>query len=154
MTRSTEATALDSRSHGLLVCAHRLDSEWHRASLDAVRELAEQSGRWGIPWPCIHEFLAIVTHPRIYSPPAPATVAVQAITVWLESPGCVALAEGPGYLDTLRQVLEDAQSVGGMVLDARVAAVCLYNGVRALWTADRDFSRYARLTTLNPLVRR
>jgi toxin-antitoxin system PIN domain toxin len=138
----------------ILVYAHRLDSEWHRASLDAVRELTDRSARWGIPWPCIHEFLAIVTHPRIYSPPTPLAVAVRAITVWIESPGCVALAEGPGYLDTLRQVLEDARSVGGMVHDAHVAAICLYNGASVLWTADRDFSRYPRLTTLNPLARR
>ena len=136
----------------ILVYAHRLDSEWHEAALNVVRELAEQPTRWGIPWPCLHEFLAIVTHPRIYSPPTPIAVAVQAISVWLESPGCAALSEGPGYLDALRQALEQGRAVGGMVHDARVAAVCLYNGVSVLWTADRDFSRYPRLKTRNPLT--
>ena len=138
----------------LLVYAHRLDSEWHHAALAALRGLSEQSTRWGIPWPCVHEFLAIVTHPRIYAPPTPPAVATRAVSVWLESAGCVALSEGPGYLDVLRQVLERAQAVGGMVHDARVAAICLYNGVSAFWTADRDFSRYPELRTHNPLARR
>lgn len=35
---------------------------------------------------------------------------------------------------------------------ARVAAVCLYNGVRELWTADRDFSRFQELSTRNPVL--
>jgi uncharacterized protein len=137
----------------ILVYAHRRDSEWHAPALEALRELAERETRWGVPWPCVHEFLAIVTHPRIYSPPTPLGVALQGVSVWLESPGCVALAEGPGYLETLRQVLNEGRVAGGMVHDARIAAICLYNGVGSLWTSDRDFSRYPRLKTSNPLAR-
>ncbi|MBT8402787.1 MAG: type II toxin-antitoxin system VapC family toxin, partial [Gemmatimonadetes bacterium] len=50
----------------ILVYAHRRDSRWHGEAAGAVRELAEGSASWAIPWPCIHEFLAVVTHPRIY----------------------------------------------------------------------------------------
>ncbi len=138
----------------ILVYAHRRDSEWHRTALETMRGLSEEGARWGIPWPCVHEFVAIVTHPRIYSPATPLATALRAVSVWLELRGCVALCEGPGYLDALRQVLEQGQPVGGMIHDARVAAVCLYNGVSVLWTADRNFSRYPRLKTQNPLVPR
>jgi hypothetical protein len=44
--------------------------------------------------------------------------------------------------------------IGGRIHDARVAALCLYHGVRELWTADRDFSMFPQLKTHNPLVRR
>jgi len=27
-----------------------------------------------------------------------------------------------------------------------------FHGVQALWTADRDFSRFPRLRTVNPLI--
>ena len=50
----------------LLVYAHREDSPWHDAALAKITALAEAKSPWAIPWPCIHEFLAIVTHPRIY----------------------------------------------------------------------------------------
>jgi predicted nucleic acid-binding protein len=55
----------------LLVYAHRKDSQWHAAAASVVRSLAEGSAPWAIAWPCLHEFLAIVTHPRIYAPPTP-----------------------------------------------------------------------------------
>jgi hypothetical protein len=42
---------------------------------------------------------------------------------------------------------------GPLVHDARIAAICLQHGVRELWTADRDFSRFPQLKTVNPLVR-
>jgi predicted nucleic acid-binding protein len=35
---------------------------------------------------------------------------------------------------------------------SRLAALCLDHGARELWTADRDFSRFPRLRTRNPLV--
>ena len=45
----------------LLVYAHRQDSAWHSEAASALRSLAEDRAQWAIPWPCIHEFLAIVT---------------------------------------------------------------------------------------------
>ncbi len=41
---------------------------------------------------------------------------------------------------------------GPRVHDARVAALCIAHGVRELWTADRDFSRFPALKTANPLT--
>jgi predicted nucleic acid-binding protein len=38
------------------------------------------------------------------------------------------------------------------VHDARVAALCRDHGVSELWSADRDFSRFAGLSVVNPLL--
>ncbi len=38
------------------------------------------------------------------------------------------------------------------VLVYRIAALCQLHGVRELWTADRDFGRFAGLRTRNPLI--
>ena len=54
----------------LLVYAHRGDSAFHTEAADILRSLAEGRGPWAIPWPCVHEFMAISTHPRIYDPPS------------------------------------------------------------------------------------
>ena len=141
--------ALDTN---VLVYAHREDSLWHAAARDAVGALAEGRAAWAIPWPCLHEFLAIVTHPRIYNPPTPLARALDQISAWLESPTVVLLSEGPAYWDTLKDALGRSRTAGPQVHDARVAALCLSHGVRELWTADRDFSRFASLTARNPLV--
>lgn len=136
----------------LLVYAHREDSPWHRAASALVRKLAEGRGGWAIPWPCLHEFLAIVTHPRIFAPPTPRGQALEQVTAWLESPTLVLLRESDDHWDRLSRLLEAGQIQGPKVHDARVAAICLANGVRELWSADRDFSRFPDLRTHNPLV--
>jgi len=141
--------ALDTN---ILVYAHREDSPWHEAASAHVAELAEGRAAWAIPWPCLHEFLAIVTHPRIYQPPTPLPVALDQVGAWLESPSVVLLAESAGYWNILGPTLTAGQVTGPQVHDARVAALCRHHGVRELWSADRDFSRFPELSVRNPLV--
>jgi predicted nucleic acid-binding protein len=63
------------------------------------------------------------------------------------------LAEGQGYLDALERVARPALLQGAIVHDARIAALCVFHGVRELWSADRDYSRFPDLTVVNPLPR-
>lgn len=136
----------------LLVYAHRADSEWHTAALGRLTALAEGRARWAIPWPCLHEFIAIVTHPRIYRPPTPIPKAFAAMKVWLDAPSCRLIGEGDGYFERLEQLCHQARVAGPQIHDARIAAICLFHGVAELWTVDRDFSRFTGLTTVNPLA--
>jgi toxin-antitoxin system PIN domain toxin len=136
----------------VLVYAHREDSPWHVAAHRRLVELAEGRAAWAIPWPCLHEFLAIVTHPRIYAPPTPLGAALDQVEAWLESPSLVLLSETDGYWSELRIVVEGARVAGAQMHDARVATLCRLHGVRELWTADRDFGRFAGLSFRNPLV--
>ena len=136
----------------LLVYAHREDSDWHQRAAAAVAGLAESTREWAIPWPCLHEFLAIVTHPRIFKTPTPATLAIGQVEAWLESPSLVVMSENEPYLEGLRDTLLSSRVTGARVHDARVAALCLSHGIRELWTADRDFSMFPQLKTRNPLV--
>lgn len=136
----------------ILVYAHREDSEWHAGARSCLERLASSPGRWAIPWPCVHEFLAIVTHPRIYDPPTPTTMGIDQIAAWLEAPNLVLLAETLGYWDRMRDLVAAAKVAGLLVHDARVAALCLHHGVEALWSADRDFGRFPELPVRNPLL--
>jgi uncharacterized protein len=136
----------------LLVHAHRADAEWHDRAAECIRGLAEGREAWAVPWPCIHEFLAIATHPRIWDPPTPIGAALDQVEAWLESPRLVLLAEDHEHWAALRALLEAGRIVGPRVHDARIAALCLAHGVRELWTADRDFSRFPSLVTVNPLT--
>jgi toxin-antitoxin system PIN domain toxin len=136
----------------ILVYAHREDSPFHQAAFRRVVELAEGPATWAIPWPCLHEFLAIVTHPRIYAPPTPLDRALDQVDAWLESPTLAVLAESTTHWLTLRTLLAGGRIAGAQVHDARVAALCRQHGVRELWSADRDFSRFPRLAVVNPVV--
>ena len=61
----------------ILVYAFRTDSRHHSRARAAVESVANGRAAWGIPWPCVHEFLSIATHPRTYDPPSPIADAVR-----------------------------------------------------------------------------
>lgn len=136
----------------ILVYSHREDSPWHDAAYARIAELAEGQAPWAIPWPCIHEFLAIVTHPRIYVPPTPLETALSQVDAWLESPSLLLLSESEGYWQELQPLLQTGKICGPQVHDTRIAGLCLHHGVTEVWTADRDFSRFPGLKVRNPLV--
>jgi toxin-antitoxin system PIN domain toxin len=137
----------------ILVYAHRRDSEFHDAAADRVSSLAQGRSAWAIPWPCLHEFFAITTHPKVYDPPSSREQSIAQIDAWLKSPTLSVLSESGSYWEQLRQLLLSAKVAGPMVHDARIAALCATNGVRELWSADRDFGRFGRsLEVRNPLV--
>ena len=135
----------------ILVYAHREDCPFHTKALATMRALADGYSRWAIPWPCIHEFIAVVTHPRIYAPPSPLATALAAMRVWMESPMCEMIGEGPEYFSVLERLATAAQLSGPMIHDARIAAICQHNGISELLSCDRDFSRFSSLKTRNPL---
>ena len=141
--------ALDAN---ILVYAHRRDSEWHDRAEGLVRALAEGDKAWSIPWPCIHEFVAIVTHPKVHKPASSLAEAITQVEYWMESPTLVLLSEGEGYWPTFKEAAVTGRIVGGAVPDARVAALCRLHGVAELWSADRDFGRFADIKVKNPLI--
>jgi len=138
----------------ILVYAHREDSSWHAKASEKVRWLVETGLDWGIPWPCVHEFLAIVTHPKIYRPPTPFALAVAQVDAWLASPTIRLIGEGNRYWDLLKDNLTQSKAVGPVVHDARIVTLCREFGVTCLWTADRDFSRFGSVKVENPLIRK
>lgn len=136
----------------LLVYAHREDSPWFGPASAIIKELAQSKAAWAIPWPCVYEFLAIVTHPRIYRPPTPIARALAQIDAWFESPTLQLLSEPGGFWQSCRSLMAAGRVSGPLVHDARVAALCAEHGVRELWSADRDFSRFGGLRVRNPLI--
>jgi uncharacterized protein len=137
----------------VLVQAHRQDTPFHRAAKETLAELAAGPSPWAIPWPCVHEFLAIVTHPHIFRPPSTLAQACDQVDAWLEVPTIRLLGEDPeAHWPTLKPLLMSGRIAGPRVHDARVAALCMAYGVSTLLSADRDFSRFPALDVRNPLV--
>lgn len=141
--------ALDTN---ILVYAHRQDSPFHSAALDILEQLANSRNPWAIPWPCVHEFISIATHPRIYNPPTPIDTALAFLENWLQSKSLILLSEGDSHFAQIAMLSRRAKLAGPKIHDARIASLCLANGIEMLYTADRDFSLFPELKTRNPLV--
>ncbi|GAG03671.1 unnamed protein product, partial [marine sediment metagenome] len=92
----------------ILVYAHRKDSEWHAPAKVAFDALFFGSDTWAIPWPCLHEFYSVCTHPKIYSPPSFGTQLLEMFSDWNQQKTLRLLHEGPGYMEKLSQLAENA----------------------------------------------
>ncbi len=135
----------------LLVYAHRPEMSFHERARQVLAEAIAAPEPLCVPWPCAHEFLAVVSNPRIFRDPTPIDVALDAARRLFASLSGGFLAEGDGYLAALEQIARPARLQGARVHDARVAALCLFHGVRVLWSADRDFSCFPDVVVVNPL---
>jgi hypothetical protein len=136
----------------ILVYSHRLDSPFHHSAKKLIDRLRTASAPWAIPWPCVHEFLSVVTHPKLFKAPTPLVTALAAVEAWLAGENLHLMAESEGYWEKLGKLAAAAQLKGPRIHDARVAALCLHHGVQELWTADRDFSCFPQLAVRNPLI--
>ena len=136
----------------ILVYAHREECEFYGAAASCMVLLAEGAQPWGIPVSCLHEFLAVVTNPKVFAPPSTTDQALGQIAAWLASPQASVLHSGQQHVAVLSDLSRKAKLKGGQFHDARIAAICLENAVAVLWTADRDFGRFKTLKTVNPLI--
>ncbi len=136
----------------ILVYAHRRDSPWHPQASTVVRDLASGASPWGIALHCLIEFYGVVTHPKIYRTPSTPDKATDQVRAWLASPSLQILLESGESVVSILELCVKTKTVGSMVHDARVAALCHDHGIDCLLTADRDFSRFAGVKTKNPLL--
>ncbi|HVU02060.1 MAG TPA: TA system VapC family ribonuclease toxin [Polyangiaceae bacterium] len=135
----------------VLVYAHRREAPEHEVALGLMKRLSEGDAGWAIPWPCLFEFWSVVTNPRIWKADAtiPEAAALQ-IDAWLGSPTVRLLSETEEFWSILRRVVERPRVRGPVVHDARIAALCLANGVETLLSRDRDFSLFPDLPIEDP----
>ncbi len=95
-------TAVIAVDTNVLVYARRAESAHHARARRLLTALAEGEQPWAIPWPCVYEFLRVVTHPRIFDPPTDLETALEDLESLFESPSLALLGEGPSHPSHLR----------------------------------------------------
>jgi toxin-antitoxin system PIN domain toxin len=136
----------------VLIHAHRAEMPFHARARALIESLAQGTDRWALPWPCAHEFIAVLTRPGVFKTPSTVEAVFGVLRALAALPHCDFLAEGEGHLDTLHELARVGHVVGPAIHDARIAAICIRHGVRELWSADRDFSRFPQIKVRNPLI--
>ena len=107
----------------ILVYAHRAEMPFHGAAFACLKSLAEGRAAWGIPVSCLHEFLAIVTHAKVFSPASRVDQALAQLDAWLASPHARVLHSGAQHWSILSTLAGKARLQGGQFHDARIAAI-------------------------------
>ena len=136
----------------VLVYAKIAATAQHAPARRLLGELAEGGVAWAIPWPCIYEFLRVVTHVRVYHPPLSPVVALENLKELFDSPSLMLLSETPLHSAILDKVIRQSGVSGNLMHDAHIVALCLEHGVTEFLTGDRDFSRFSGLRITNPFT--
>lgn len=136
----------------VLVYSEIKNSSHHATALQLLTETAQGAQPWALPWPCIYEFLRVVTHPRVFHPPVPVLQALADVDRILTSPSLILLSETDRHSELFQQVVGTAGATGNLVHDAHIAALCIEHGVTEFVTGDQDFLRFADLRIVNPFT--
>ena len=73
------------------------------------------------------------------------------LTAWIASPSIRLIGETEDFPRILESFVRRPRVLGGVVHDARIAAICVAHGAEALLTRDRDFSLSPELKTRDPI---
>lgn len=95
-------------------------------------------------------FVRIASDRRVYARPLNPVEACAIVESWLSHANAQLLQPGPRTWALLSELCEEGQAKGAMVMDAHLAALALEHGA-AIATTDRDFARFPRLETVNPV---
>lgn len=135
----------------VLVYAHRREARENGIAQALLRQLAEGHSLWAIPWPCVYEFISVVTNRRIWKDAASTPLVAWAqVDAWVSSPSVRLLSEVEGFHEVLRDFARRPRVTGPLIHDARIAALCAAHGVERLLSRDRDFSLFPELRIENP----
>lgn len=101
-------------------------------------------------WPTVMAYLRIATHPAIFERPLPPAEAVANIANLLDLAHVQTAGERDRFWPAYRRVAAEADARGNLVPDAHLVALMIENGVREIWTHDRDYRRFQEIVSRDP----
>lgn len=135
----------------VLVYAHREESERHEEYRRWLEALFASGEAFGVSDLVLNGCLRILTHPRIFNPPTPPSVALAYVRQVREHPHAVVIRPGPRHWQIFRELCEKTDARGNIVADAYLAAVAIESGSEWV-TTDRDYARFPGLRCRHPLA--
>ena len=134
----------------VLLYASDDSSRFHEPASAFLGQLAHGPEIVCLFWPTLMAYLRIATHPAIFAAPLSPGEAMTNVESLLALPHVRSPGEGERFWDRYREVADEASTRGNLVPDAHVVALMIENGVRTIWTHDRDFRRFDGIEVEDP----
>jgi hypothetical protein len=136
----------------VLLYASDTDSHFHEPARALVDRTAAGPEIAYLFWPTIIGYMRLVTHPSIVPRPLSADVAADNMEQLLGQPHIQSPGEQEAFWRRFREVAADALPTGNLISDAHIVALMRENGVRTIWTHDRDYRRFSGIEVRDPFA--
>ncbi len=133
----------------LLLYASDSSSPFHDRSSALLGQMAQGPEIVYLFWPILMAYLRIATHPSVFAAPLTPAEATGNVERLLALPHVQTPGEHERFWSSYRRVA-DASVRGNLVPDAYLVALMHENGVRTIWTHDRDFRRFDSVEVRDP----
>ncbi len=128
----------------VLVDTFRADSPHHARIGPWWRGVVASDQTLALFEPVLAGFLRVVTHPRVFDPPAPIEAALAFVAALTGRPNALVLRSGKRHWPIFERLCRETDARGNLVADAYFAALAIENGCTWI-TSDRDFARFRGL---------
>ena len=136
----------------VLLYASDRSSERHTAARKFLESCATRPDVLCLTWPTVMAYLRIVTHTSIFAAPLTPDEARNNVSALFALPRARVVTEQDGFLDSYAHVTAKMPVRGNLVPDAHIATILFQNGVRTLYSNDRDFRRFETLDVRDPFA--
>ena len=133
----------------VLIYAANIQDPLHMSARTLVERLSAGPDLLYLFWPTIMAYLRVTTNPRALQEPLPSNQAIENVEGLLRLPHVVTPSEGKAFWSTYL-ASGGRLARGNAVPDTHLAALMRENGVRVLYTRDRDFRRFDFLDVRDP----
>ena len=136
----------------VLLFASDRTSNRHAVASDFLDSCASSPEVLCLTWPTIMAYLRIATHPSIFAAPLTPDDALGNVHALLELPQTRVVSERDGFMEAYLHVTSSTTVRGNLVPDAHVAAILFQNGVRTVYSNDRDLRKFEVLDVRDPFA--
>jgi uncharacterized protein len=136
----------------LLLYASDEDSPLHERAVELLDRIAIGPEIAYLFWPVAMAYLRIATHPAVFAQPLSHTNARANLESLLSLPHVQAVGEEEGFWRRFVEVADDTAPTGNLVSDAHLVALMVANGVRTIWTRDRDYRKFRSIRVHDPFA--
>lgn len=136
----------------LLLYASDQASPFRGRTNEVLAQLAAGPAILYVFWPTVMAYLRLSTHPSVFTHPLSPEEASTNVERLLRLPHVQSPGEQEGFLDVYRAVASDVDARGNLVPDAHLVSLMIQNGVRTIWTHDRDYRKFTGIEVRDPFA--
>lgn len=127
-------------------------STYHAEARAFLERLARADELVYLFWPTAMAYLRLATHPAVFERPLPPGDALGNVEQLLALPHVRTAGEQDRFWPSYRRLAHEADVRGNLVPDAHLVALMVENGVRTIWTHDRDYRRFPEIDARDPFA--